>query len=47
MMDKRVVDHYKGDLNKANIYPKRRAKLFKKFGGVDQTLVQTSTETTD
>ncbi|MCU4412570.1 alkane 1-monooxygenase [Acinetobacter sp. WU_MDCI_Axc73] len=38
MMDKRVFDHYKGDLNKANIYPKRRAKIFAKFGLVDQSL---------
>lgn len=38
MMDKRVFDHYNGDLNKANIYPKRRAKLFKKFGVVDKLL---------
>lgn len=35
LMDQRVFDHYKGDLNKANIYPKRRAKLFKKFGLTD------------
>ncbi|WP_173910868.1 alkane 1-monooxygenase [Acinetobacter sp. Marseille-Q1618] len=40
MMDKRVFDHYNGDLNKANIYPKRRAKLFKKFGVVDKLLNQ-------
>jgi alkane 1-monooxygenase len=45
MMDKRVFDHYKGDLNKANIYPKRRAKLFKKFGVVDQSLAQAQVET--
>lgn len=32
MMDKRVYEHYQGDLTKANIYPKRREKLFKKFG---------------
>ena len=32
------VPHYKGDLNKANIYPKRRASLFKKFGVIDQLL---------
>ena len=38
IMDKRVFDHYKGDLNKANISPKRRAKIFKKFGAVDQSL---------
>ncbi|MBJ9985094.1 alkane 1-monooxygenase [Acinetobacter sp. S40] len=42
MMDKRVLNHYKGDLNKANIYPKRRAKLFAKFGLVDKSL-QTET----
>jgi len=35
MMDKRVFEHYKGDLNKANIHPKRRASIFKKFGVVD------------
>ena len=38
MMDKRVFDHYKGDLNQANIYPKRRAALFKKFGVIDRLL---------
>ena len=38
IMDKRVFDHYKGDLNKANIYPKRRASLFKKFGVIDKLL---------
>ena len=38
MMDKRVFEHYKGDLNKANIYPKRRAKLFKKFAVIDKLL---------
>ncbi|AXY59934.1 alkane 1-monooxygenase [Acinetobacter chinensis] len=38
MMDKRVFDHYKGDLNKANIFPKRRARIFKKFGVVDKLL---------
>ncbi len=40
MMDKRVFDHYKGDLNKANIFPKRRAKIFKKFGLVDKLFKQ-------
>lgn len=38
MMDKRVFDHYEGDLNKANIHPKRRAKIFKKFGVLDRLL---------
>lgn len=32
IMDKRVYDHYQGDLSKANISPKRRAKIFAKFG---------------
>ncbi|WP_338558007.1 alkane 1-monooxygenase [Acinetobacter sp. KS-LM10] len=41
MMDQRVYDHYQGDLNKANIYPKRRAKLFKKFGVIDRLLSAT------
>ncbi|NHB57422.1 alkane 1-monooxygenase [Acinetobacter shaoyimingii] len=31
MMDQRVYDHYEGDLTRANIYPKRRKKLFEKF----------------
>lgn len=32
LMDKRVFNHYKGDLTKANIYPKRRHKILQKFG---------------
>lgn len=32
IMDQRVYDHYKGDLTKANIHPKKRANIFKKFG---------------
>lgn len=38
MMDKQVFEHYQGDLNKANIYPKRRAKIFKKFTVIDKLL---------
>lgn len=41
MMDKRVLEHYKGDLSKANIHPKRRAALFKKFGLQDPEAVDT------
>ena len=37
MMDQRVYDHYQGDLNKANIHPKRRAELMQKFNVVDET----------
>ena len=36
MMDKRVFEHYQGDLNRANIYPKRRTAIFKKFGVIDK-----------
>ena len=36
MMDQRVYDHYQGDLNKANIYPKRRAELMQKFNVIDE-----------
>ncbi len=35
LMDKRVVAHYKGDLNKVNIFQKARNRLFKQFGGQD------------
>lgn len=35
LMDKRVLDHYQGDLTKANIYPKARARIFAKFGKKD------------
>lgn len=38
LMDQRVVDHYKGDLNKANVHPKARARLFAKYNVVDQLL---------
>ena len=38
MMDKRVVDHYQGDLNKANIHPAKRKSIFAKFGGIDRLL---------
>lgn len=32
LMDQRVVDHYKGDLSKANIHPKAQARIFAKYG---------------
>ncbi|WP_180058470.1 alkane 1-monooxygenase [Acinetobacter sp. YH12227] len=35
MMDKRVYDHYEGDLDKANIFPKRSAAILKKFASSD------------
>lgn len=40
IMDQRVVDHYKGDLSKANILPKRRTKLFAKFGVTERAKVE-------
>ncbi|AXI04734.1 alkane 1-monooxygenase [Aquirhabdus parva] len=36
MMDKRVVEHYKGDLSKANILPAKRRALMKKYGGANR-----------
>ncbi len=36
MMDQRVYDHYQGDLNKANIHPKRRVQLMQKFNVADE-----------
>lgn len=38
MMDKRVYDHYQGDLSKANIHPKKREGIFKKFGIIDHLM---------
>lgn len=32
VMDQRVFEHYRGDLNKANIFSKRKVSIFKKFG---------------
>ena len=40
MMDKRVVEHYKGDLTKANILPAKRKALMKKYGIVESAPVQ-------
>ena len=36
--DLNQTNQYYLDLNKANIYPKRRASLFKKFGVIDKLL---------
>ena len=38
LMDQRVVDNYNGDLNKANVHAKARARLFAKYGVVDKQL---------
>ena len=32
LMNKRVVQHYKGDLSRANIHPAARAKILAKYG---------------
>jgi alkane 1-monooxygenase len=34
LMDHRVFNHYKGDLSRANIHPKARARIYAKFGYV-------------
>ena len=34
-MDRRVVEHYRGDLTRANLYPPKRAALLKKWSGID------------
>ncbi len=34
IMDQRVVDHYKGDLNKANVYPEAKERLFEKYEAI-------------
>lgn len=39
LMDQRVVDHYQGDMSKINIFPKAKARLFKKFGYQPNTSV--------
>ncbi|KAF7276182.1 hypothetical protein GWI33_010842 [Rhynchophorus ferrugineus] len=44
LMDQRVFDHYNGDLNKANIFAKRRAQIFKKFGMADKLVQKVETE---
>lgn len=41
VMDKRVFEHYQGDLNKANIFPKRRDAILKKFGVIDRLVNKT------
>ncbi len=38
LMDQRVMDHYDGDLSRANVFPKARARLLKKFGRADQPM---------
>ncbi|MBD8506610.1 alkane 1-monooxygenase, partial [Hoyosella sp. G463] len=32
VMDKRVLDHYDGDITRANIDPKKRDKILAKYG---------------
>ena len=31
-MHRRVLDHYQGDITKANIHPRTRAKVLAKYG---------------
>jgi alkane 1-monooxygenase len=37
IMDKRVLDHYDGDVTRANIYPRRRRKILAQYGGREAT----------
>jgi alkane 1-monooxygenase len=32
IMDHRVVEHYGGDVTKANIHPRTRARIMKRWG---------------
>jgi alkane 1-monooxygenase len=32
-MDRRVLDHYAGDLDRANIQPRARRKVLARYGG--------------
>ncbi len=35
LMDRRLVEHYGGDLTRANIQPRKRARLLARYGGAD------------
>jgi alkane 1-monooxygenase len=32
VMDKRVIEHYHGDLSRANILPRKRSKVLARYG---------------
>ena len=46
VMDPRVVAHFGGDLTKANISPRKRAKLLKKYGLSDRAQDHTASDLT-
>ena len=33
VMDPRLMDHFEGDVTQANIQPRKRAKILKRYGG--------------
>jgi alkane 1-monooxygenase len=33
VMDPRLLDHFEGDVTQANIQPRKRAKILKRYGG--------------
>jgi alkane 1-monooxygenase len=33
VMDKRVLAHYNGDISRANLHPRKRARILKRYGG--------------
>ena len=35
LMDRRLVEHYGGDLTRANVHPRKRARLLARYGGTD------------
>ncbi|MFY9488408.1 MAG: alkane 1-monooxygenase [Solirubrobacterales bacterium] len=45
VMDKRVIEHYRGDISRANILPRKRAKVLAKFGPSDHSGKTASFET--
>jgi alkane 1-monooxygenase len=47
LMDKRVYDHYQGDLSKASIYESSRSRVYAKFGYVPEQVEQTVTDSTE
>ena len=38
-MDKRVLEHYNGDITKANLDPQRREELIAKYGNQEDSII--------
>jgi alkane 1-monooxygenase len=39
-MDPRVLAHYRGDIARANLHPRKRAKILAKYGASPTTTAQ-------